>query len=190
MKKILFTGLLTIILSLGQTPMKRALLLIDIQDFYFPGGKNELVNPEKAAQKAAGLLDYFRNKKETIIHIKHKSDSQADIHKTVTPLTSEKVIAKEFINSYRNTDLLDYLKKNNIDELVICGMMTHMCVQAAVRASVDYGFKVILIEDACTTKSLKYEDKTIDSEDVHFSTLAALKQYYCQVTTTEKFITE
>ena len=56
-------------------------------------------------------------------------------------------------------------------------MQTHMCVEAATRAASDYGFKCILIHDACTTKDLKFGDKTIKSEDVHYSTLSTLKNY-------------
>ena len=95
----------------------------------------------------------------------------------VKPLPSEKVISKDEVNCFLGTDLSEYLKKLKTDTLVICGMQTHMCVEAATRAASDYGFKCILIHDACATKDLKFGDKIIKAEDVHYSTLSTLKNY-------------
>jgi nicotinamidase-related amidase len=106
----------------------------------------------------------------------------------VTPLDSEKVISKDSINSFKDTDLLEYLRQNDIKKLVICGMMTHMCVEAAVRAAADYGFEVTLVEDACATRALKYGEKEIPAEDVHYSTLASLSGYYATVTDSETIL--
>jgi len=166
---------------------KTALLLIDIQNFYFAGGSSELVNPIPASLNAQKLLNYFRQKNMLVIHVKHGYGAGAEIHPNVKPLTSEKVIVKKEVNSFLNTDLLDYLKKNGIKTLVICGMQTHMCVEAAVRAAVDFGFNCILIQDACATKDVKYGDKVVKAEDVHYSTLATLK-VYCKVIDTQDFI--
>jgi len=154
-----------------------ALLLIDIQDFYFPGGKMELVNPEPAAQKASTILNEFRKEGLTVVHVRHNSEPGGEINSIVKPLQGEKVISKNEVNSFLGTDLLDYLKTQNIKTLVICGMQTHMCVEAATRAGSDLGFKCILIHDACATRDLKFNDKTIKAEDVHYSTLSTLKNY-------------
>jgi nicotinamidase-related amidase len=156
---------------------KSALLLIDIQNFYFPGGKLPLVGPELAAQNAAKLLDWFRKGKLTVIHVRHNSESGGEINDIVKPLPGEKIFSKTEVNCFVGTDLLNYLKSNMIDTLVICGMQTHMCVEAATRAASDYGFKCILIHDACATRDLKYGDRLIKAEDVHYSTLATLKNY-------------
>jgi nicotinamidase-related amidase len=64
-----------------------------------------------------------------------------------------------------------------VDRVVICGMMTHMCVDATARAASDLGFEVIVAEDACATRDLKYGDTTIPAEHVHKAFLAALKSY-------------
>ncbi|MBE3087298.1 MAG: isochorismatase family protein, partial [Bacteroidetes bacterium] len=145
--------------------------------FYFPGGKSALIEPEKAAANAALLLDNFRKAKMPVIHVRHNSEPGGKINDLVKPLPSEKIISKDAVNCFVKTDLLDFLKTNKIDTLVICGMQTHMCVEAATRAASDYGFKCILIHDACATKDLKFGNKTINSEDVHYSTLSTLKNY-------------
>ena len=187
MKKPILSFLLLTIIIYNISPQtgKKALLIIDIQDFYFPGGKSALVEPEKAAANAALLLDNFRSKKQLVIHVRHNSEPGGKINDIVKPLTTEKIITKDAVNCFVGTDLLGFLKINKADSLVICGMQTHMCVEAATRAASDYGFKCILIHDACATKDLKFGDKTIKSEDVHYSTLSTLKNYSLVESTNE-----
>jgi nicotinamidase-related amidase len=178
-KKTIITAALAFLIlfnGLSQNS-KTALVMIDIQDFYFPGGRSELVEPEKAAINAAKLLSEFRRQGRLIIHVRHNSESGGNINELVKPQSGEKIISKNAVNSFVGTDLLDYLKTNKIDSLVICGMQTHMCVEAVTRAASDLGFKCILIHDACATKDLKFEDKVIRAEDVHYSTLSTLKSY-------------
>jgi nicotinamidase-related amidase len=189
MKKIvlLITFFIPLFLDLSAQERNSALLLIDIQDFYFPGGKSELVAPEKAAKNAAVLLDDFRKKNMLVIHVRHNSEPGGKINDIVKPLQNEKVFSKDAVNCFVKTDLLDYLKLNKIDSLVICGMQTHMCVEAATRAASDLGFKCILVHDACATKDLKFGEKIIKSEDVHYSTLATLRNY-AKVMSTEEYL--
>ena len=189
MKKIILVIQLLFLtfLTITAQPRHKALLIIDIQDFYFPGGKSALVEPEKAATNAALLLAEFRKENLLVIHVRHNSEPGGKINDLVRPLPSEKVISKSEVNCFLGTDLLDFLKANKTDTLVICGMQTHMCVEAATRAASDYGFKCILIHDACATKDLKFEDKTIKAEDVHYSTLSTLK-YYASVVSTKEYL--
>jgi Amidases related to nicotinamidase len=186
MKKLfLILSLILFIFPFEGFGQKPALLLIDIQDFYFPGGKLPLVEPEKAAQNAAKLLDWFRKEKFPVIHVRHNSEPGGEINEIVKPLPGEMIFTKNAVNCFVGTNLLDYLKSNKIDTLVICGMQTHMCVEAATRAASDYGFKCILIHDACTTRDLKYGDRLIKAEDVHYSTLVTLKNYATVESTSE-----
>jgi nicotinamidase-related amidase len=191
MKKTILSVLILflIILNISAQSGKKALLLIDIQDFYFPGGKSALVEPEKAAANASLLLDNFRKGKLMVIHVRHNSEPGGKINDLVKPLPSEKIVSKNAVNCFLGTDLLDFLKKNEIDTLVICGMQTHMCVEAATRAASDYGFKCILIHDACATKDLKFGEKTIKAEDVHYSTLITLKNY-AEVISTDEYLNQ
>jgi nicotinamidase-related amidase len=187
MKKIyLFLALIFISICSSMAQGKSsALLLIDIQNFYFPGGKSELVQPEKAARNAAMLIADFRKKGIDVIHVRHNAEPGGEINELVRPVTGEKVFSKDGVNCFIRTGLLDYLKAEKIDTLVICGMQTHMCVEAATRAASDLGFKCILIHDACTTKDLKFGDKVVKAEDVHYSTLSTLKSYALVESTSE-----
>lgn len=173
--------------SAEKTPQTTALLLIDIQDFYFEGAQ-PLNNPESAAGNAKLLLDSFRNDKRLVVHVRHQSDTLSDIHEIVTPTADEMVITKNEVNAFAGTDLLPFLREHNVTHLILCGMMTHMCLEAAVRAASDYGFDCTVIGDACTTRDLFYGGKTISSEDVHLSTLSTLDRYYGRVLSVEKYL--
>jgi nicotinamidase-related amidase len=161
----------------AQTNSKTALLLIDIQDFYFPGGNSALVEPEAAAEKAALLLADFRSKNHLVIHVRHDYEPGGDIHVSVKPLESEKIITKKEVNSFKDTDLLAYLNEKQIDTLVIAGMQTHLCLEGGVRAAHDFGFICLVVQDACATKDLVYDSITIPAKEVHFSTLHTLMAY-------------
>ena len=168
--------------------MKTALLVIDIQKDYFPGGKYPLVEPLAAAKKAYMLLQCFREHGGHHIHIQHislkpdatffiKGDNGSDIHDSAAHFVGEPIVYKHYPNSFRETNLLEMLKEWGIERVVITGMMTHMCVDATARAAADLGFKVIVAEDACATRDLKYGDTTIPADHVHKAFLAALKSY-------------
>ncbi len=169
---------------------KTALIIIDIQNFYFPGGMLPLNEPEKAAINAQKVLNAFREQDYIVVHIKHNASSGAEIHELVAPIENEKVISKNKANAFVNTDLLEFLKDSKIENLVLCGMQTHMCLEAATRAAADYGFNCTVIEDACTTRDLKFGDVTIKAEDVHYSTLSTLKGSYARIINTETFLNE
>lgn len=167
-----------------------ALLIIDVQDFYFPGGNWELENPEPASLNAKKILERFRETDELVVHVRHDAQPGGEIHQNVRPVEGEKVITKKSANAFKDSDLLDYLQEGGVDKLVICGMMTHMCVEAATRAAHDLGFACTVIGDACATKALTYEGKTISAEDVHYATLRTLSGGYARVMNTEDFLKE
>jgi nicotinamidase-related amidase len=179
--------------------MSKALIIIDIQNDYFENGAMELVGSLPASENAKNVLTKFRNEKQPIVHIQHLSvapgsvfflpETQGqEIHENVKPLAGEKVITKYYPNSFRETELLDYLKSKNITELVIVGMMTHMCVDATVRAAKDFDFECTVIADACASRDLEINGKTVKAEDVHNAFLSALSFFYADVKNTNEFL--
>ncbi len=74
--------------------------------------------------------------------------------------------------------------------MVVVGMMTHMCIDATVRAAADLGFQVTLIEDACTTRALRYNHIELTAEQVHYSFIAAINGTYAQILSTEDFLNQ
>ncbi len=179
--------------------MKTALILIDIQNDYFSNGKMELVGSDSASRNAKKILEKFRQDNNLIIHIQHISTREgstfflpntfgAEIHENVKPKNDEKVIVKHYPNSFRETELLEYLKANDIEHLVILGMMTHMCVDATTRAAKDFGYTIDVIGDTCATKNLEVNGISVEAKDVQTSFLSALNYFYSNVKTTEEYL--
>jgi nicotinamidase-related amidase len=172
--------------------MSTALILIDIQNDYFPGGRMELFGSIQAASAAARVLAEFRRQSWSVYHVKHISrqagatfflpeTAGAEIHEAVRPLPNEPVITKHFPNSFRETDLLDRLRAGRNSQLLICGMMSHMCVDSTVRAAFDLGFNCIVTQDACATRELDFNGITVSAPQVHASYMAALGAVFAQV---------
>jgi len=178
--------------------MRKGLIIIDIQNDYFEGGKMTVDNSEKASLNANKILNYFRENNMPIIHIQHistredatfflKSTKGVEIHKNVEPKKNEKIIEKHFPNAFRETELLNYLKDKGITDLVICGMMTHMCI-ATTRAGKDLGFNIQLISDACATRDLEINGEIVNANEVQKSFLASLNYFYSEVLPADNFI--
>jgi len=177
--------------------MNQALLIIDIQNDYFPGGAMELVGSPAAGAKAGMLLQAFRQKQLPLVHIQHVSTRPGatfflpntrgvEIHESVAPQAGETVLQKNFPNSFRGTPLLEHLRKLQITQLVVAGMMTQMCVDSTTRAAADLGFQCLLAHDACATKSLSFGGATVPAENVQAAFLAALNGLFAKVQSTEE----
>ena len=172
--------------------MKPALIIIDIQNDYFPGGKMELEGSPEASLQAAKLLQAFRAKGLPLVHIQHVSNRPGasfflpgtdgvNTHANVAPRAGETVVQKNFPNSFRGTNLLERLGALGVDHLVIAGMMTHMCVDATTRAAFDLGFSCSLAHDACATRALVFGEQRVPAAQVHAAFVAALAGLYAKV---------
>lgn len=177
--------------------MTQALLLIDIQNDYFPGGAMELVGSPQAGIQAGKLLAAFRRKPLPVIHVQHISARPGAtfflpdtpgvrIHDSVAPLAGEMVFRKNFPNSFRETPLLEHLRTHEITGLVIAGMMTQMCIDTSTRAAADLGFQCVLAHDACATKDLSFGGATVSAENVQTAFLAALNGLFARVLPVEE----
>ncbi|MBD2069970.1 cysteine hydrolase [Leptolyngbya sp. FACHB-671] len=176
----------------------KGLILVDIQNDYFPGGNWELVGVEQAVKNAQKLLQKFREEGSPIFHIQHISvepeatfflpnTKGAETHESVASQPNETVIMKHFPNSFRETSLLDNLKDSEVEEVVICGAMSHMCIDATTRAAFDFGLQCIVIEDACATRDLEYKNRTVKAAEVHSAFMGALAEGYAKVIATDEF---
>jgi nicotinamidase-related amidase len=188
-KYIFLLGLLAAVIS-PLHAQKTALLIVDVQEFYFPGGRMQLENPELAGMNAGLLLDHFRKKNMPVYHVRHNFEPGGDIHPYVKPLEDEPVISKDQVNAFKGTGLQQMMNTDSVDQLVICGMQTHMCLEAAVRAAHDLGFSCLVASDACATRALQYDEHIISAKNVHYSTLNTLQGTYARVLTTDAIIKE
>lgn len=172
--------------------MNIALILVDIQQDYFPEGRMELVGAMEASYEAQKLLSFFRKEALPIIHMQHVSTRKdatfflpgtegINFYENVRPLADEKIIEKHFPNSFRDTDLQGYLEFKGVKEIIICGMMSHMCIDATVRAAFDKGYSCVVAHDACATRKLIFGGVDISAKYVHGAYMAALGTVYAKV---------
>ena len=179
--------------------MQAVLILIDIQNDYFPGGNLELVGMTQAAAQAQALLTAWRQARLPLVHVQHVSlgtDATffrpdtvgVNIHESLQPLDDEPVIRKHYPNAFRETGLMEALKTAGGEELVICGAMSHMCIDATTRAAFDFGFRCTVIHDACATRDLVFEGLTIPAAQVHGAFMAALGMRYASLRSAQQFL--
>jgi nicotinamidase-related amidase len=179
--------------------MRECLVMVDFQNDYFPGGKMELVGIEDAAENGRILLTEFRKRDLPIVHIQHISVAPdsffflpgtdgAKISDRVTPQEGEPVVVKSYPNGFRDTVLLEILRTLHVDDLVICGAMSHMCIDATTRAAFDLGFNCVVAEDACATMDLVFKENIIKASEVHGSFMAALSFPYAKVVSTSDIV--
>ena len=180
--------------------MKRTLVLVDIQNDYFPGGRKPLPGMVEASGRAADILSYFRGTGQPLFHVLHVATSPnatffvpetngIQIHSSVAPLAEEEVITKNHPNSFLQTSLFDKLRRVDTMEVIICGAMSNMCIDATTRAASDLGFKCVVVHDACASSDLKFGDRIVPAVDVHAAFMAALGAAYAWVMTVAEFLT-
>jgi nicotinamidase-related amidase len=180
--------------------MTTALVLIDLQNDYFPGGSMELVGAEEAVMQTQFLLAAFRVHALPVFHIQHiakragatyflPGTKGADIHVAVEPSAKEAVITKHFPSSFRGTILLESLRGIGASRLVVEGMMTHMCVDTTVRAAADLGFDCLLAQDGCATRALQFAGQQVEAPHVQLAYLAALNGTFAKVQSAQAILT-
>jgi nicotinamidase-related amidase len=179
--------------------MPTGLLVIDVQNDYFPGGRMEVPGSPAVAQRTAELLCAFRKAGRPVLHLQHVSTRPGgtfllpntpggEIHPSAAPTPGEVLLQKHFPNGFRETPLLEALRAKGVDRLAICGMMTQMCVDATTRAAFDLGFRCDVAGDACAARPVTFAGRTIEAADVQAAFLAALGSFYANVATTAELI--
>lgn len=181
--------------------MNSALLLIDIQNDYFPNGRMPLDKSIEASQKAKEILQVYRNNKLPVIHVQHISTRPdavhflpctkgVEFHEEVSPLKNELVIKKHYPNSFKDTSLFNQLSKLKINHVVIAGMTTHLSIDATARAAYDLGFSCTVLHDACAAKNLEFSSMLVPAQNVHNAFLSALQTTYASIISVKDYITQ
>ncbi len=178
---------------------RTALVVIDIQNDYFPKGKFELENPLEAAENARRVIDRFHALGWPVIHIRHEQIRPGadfllpgtwgnEIHESVAPQAGDVVFSKNFPNAFRETPLLGHLRDKGVDNLVITGMMTFMCVHGTARAASDLGFNCIVLHDATAARAISFNGVDVPASKVQAAFHGALSFAYAEVISTETYL--
>ncbi|SEN60494.1 Nicotinamidase-related amidase [Pseudomonas sp. ok272] len=178
---------------------KQALIVVDIQNDYFPQGKWPLAGVDAAADNAARMIQAFRDAGDQVIYIRHEFSADdapffapgsdgAKLHPKVLNRSDEPVVLKHFVNAFRDTELEAILDQQGIDNLVIVGSMSHMCIDGVTRAAADLGYNVSVIHDACATCDLTFNGQVVPAAQVHAAFMSALGFAYASVVSTAEFL--
>jgi len=93
-------------------------------------------------------------------------------------LEGETVILKSTFDAFHQTTLEESLKTEKVDNVLICGMLTSICVHSTALGAVHRGFITKLIEDACL-------DRTIER---HVGVMSLYKNYIYKTCTVDELI--
>lgn len=144
--------------------MAKALLVIDVQNDYFPGGKFPLWNTEAVLQNVERVIEKASASGVPVIHVRHVAPSAApffhegtagaDIHpRILAAAPTAPVIVKAFADGFEKTTLEETLVKFGVTELLVCGMMTQNCVTHTAISKAAEKYAVTILPDCCTTVS-------------------------------------
>ena len=147
--------------------MKKALLVIDLQNDYFPGGKFPLWNTEAVLQNIGRAIEMAKAQGIPVIHVQHIADSKmgiapffnegtagADSHpRILAAAPNAPIVVKHFADSFEKTKLEETLAKLGVTELLLCGMMTQNCVTHTAISKAAEKYNVTILPDCCTTVS-------------------------------------
>jgi nicotinamidase-related amidase len=173
---------------------KTALVIIDVQQEYFaPVGRLPLPQGPDAVKQIVRTLDWARDRGLPVFHIVHESQRPnasifapgspgLAIHPDVKPAAGEPIIQKHLPGAFTGTPLEEELKKRGVEQLVIAGFMTQMCVDTTTRQAAHLGYKVTVLSDATAAMDVKDLDGTvIPAEAVHRTHLGSLSGFLADI---------
>ncbi|BAP44800.1 cysteine hydrolase [Pseudomonas sp. LJDD11] len=179
--------------------MKKGLIVVDLQNEYLPTGKLPLTGIEAAVANAGRVISHARDIGIAIFHVRHESEDEASpifakgsngvqIQSAVAPEGDEPVIVKHHINAFRETNLKQQLDAANVQEVLVIGAMSHMCIDAVVRAAADMGYPVTVLHDACATLDLTFGGVTVPAAQTHAAMMAAFEFGYARVKSVDDYL--
>ena len=174
---------------------KRAIIIVDLQKDYLSSGSFALTGIDAAAANAARVVEAGRGKGDRIIHVHHiAKDAASPLFApgtdgiqpipAVAPRQDDTVIVKNYPNSFRETALHQALRDGGIEDVVVVGAMSDVCIDATARAAADLGYNLTVVHDACATRDKAFGGSLVPAAQVHATIMSALEFGYGKVTTT------
>lgn len=178
--------------------MKRALLVIDVQNEYFTGNLPVTYPPDSLTNILKAIEAAKMNNIEIIViqHTAPQKDSETfvkgsnewELHTEIKATKFSHQIEKSLPGSFTNTDLEKWLKDREIDTITICGYMTQMCCDTTARQGLHLGFSVEFLSDATGTLDISNYAGKIKAEELHKAILITQAMRFSRVLSTNKWI--
>lgn len=143
--------------------MDTALIIIDVQNDYFPGGAFPLWNAEAVLDATVAAIERARAHGERVVLVRHESASAdagffrpgspgAQIHPRILAAAPDApVVVKQFADSFHQTSLGALLAEDGVAGLRIAGMMTQNCVAFTAVSPGAAPYAVSVLSDCTTT---------------------------------------
>ena len=178
-------------------PAKTALLILDMQEFFHNENSHAFIPSAQAIIKPIRTLSdlFIQNNLPVIItrHINTKEDAKqmgswwrdiltedSEFSRLIPEfdIPQAKLIIKSQYDAFYNTNLNKILQQNNVEQVIITGVMTHLCCETTARSAFVQGYNVFFPIDGTATYN----------EEFHFATLTNLAHGFANITLIENLI--
>jgi nicotinamidase-related amidase len=179
--------------------MKRALLVIDVQNEYFPGGLLPVSYPQGSMENILNVIETAQLNGVMVIVIQHTAPQPGSktfvkdswgwtLHDSIKNNGYDYLIEKNLPGSFTGTNLEDILKENGIDTVAISGYMTQMCCDTTARQAFHLGYSVEFLSDATGTLDISNYAGKVTAEELHRSILVTQAMRFSKVLSTDDWI--
>ena len=179
--------------------MKRALLVIDVQNEYFTG-LLPITHPHAHLENILRVMDASRAADVPVVVVQHAFEQPElpffkrgtpgwELHPEVANRPNDHLISKNLPGSFTGTDLEPWLREKEVDTVTIAGYMSHMCCDTTARQALHLGFRVEFLGDATGTLPLKNSAGEVTAEELHRSILCAQQMMISEVIETDRWLT-
>lgn len=187
--------------------MRRALLLIDvINDFMHPNGRNYYPGYASVLDCIREVLELARKDNWTIVHVreKHYRDHQKDYEFEKLPLhcmqdswdiewaegievlPGEYEITKRRYSAFFETDLNLLLREKSIEQVVVVGVKTHVCVRATVQDAFGWGYRPLVVKEAVGSNHVYLHEASLEDIQRYMGQVISLDEFKALTTNGSK----
>jgi nicotinamidase-related amidase len=179
--------------------MKRALLVIDVQNEYFEGGLLPVTYPVTHFENLLRVMEGATAAGVPVVVVQHtfvapdmpffkRGTPGWDLHPEVASRPRDHWVEKELPGSFTGTGLEEWLRQRGIDTVTVAGYMTHMCCDTTARQALHRGLKAEFLSDATGTLAVKNSAGEVSAEELHRSTLCAQQMMISEVLDSERWL--
>ncbi len=180
--------------------VKRALIVIDVQNEYFTGNMQiSYPDPQVSLQNIGRAMDVAKASGIPVLVVQHSAPETSpifargsktwELHEVVASRHADHRIEKNMASVFTGTDVAAWLKKNEINTLSIVGYMTHNCNASSILEAAHLGYQVEMLNDA--SGSLPYENAAgyATAEEIHRAFSVVFHSNFAAVVSTDSWVT-
>jgi nicotinamidase-related amidase len=181
--------------------VKRALLVIDVQNEYVTGALPIEYPPLDVSLANIGeTMDAANAAGIPIVVVQHAEPQGSQYFDAGTPTwelhsvvadrlsSTDLTIHKNLPSAFVGTDLEAWLIKQGIDTVTIVGYMTNVCDQSTANWAMHLGLQAEFISDASGTVSVENESGKVNAQQIHETLCVVMQSDFAKVMTTREWV--